>query len=115
METSAPVDTTPLYLMLKPDRSAEIATLGDERCLCVFTDERNIRPFYLSLYGGRFESRDVGTLLFEGPEKFRAFLRANQIGLEAQGVRHLAIDPAPDRDVARVPIRSFIAAGKPIE
>ena len=117
MESTELADTTaPCYLLLRPDDgTVDVAVLGDERCLCVFTDEHNIGPFYRARYGGAFEVRDVGTPKFDGPAKFRAFLRSNETHLASQGVRHMAIDPTPELPASRVPIRAFIDAGKPVE
>src|SRR5580765_7278752 len=110
METPELPDTTPCYLLLRSDGTADIAVLGDEQCLCIFTDERNIGPFYRARYGGDFESKDVGTLKFDGPARFRGFLRSNEATLASQGVRHMAIDPTPQLPASRVPIRAFIDA-----
>ena len=105
----------PCYLLLKDDGTAETVVLGGERCLCVFTDLDLLQAFYRALYGGDFVTRDVGTLKFDGVVMLRAFLSSNEAKLAAQGVRHFAVDPAPNRQFERVPIRAFIDAGAPPE
>ncbi len=103
----------PVYLLLKDDGTAETVVLGGDRCLCLFIDLNLLQAFYRSLYGGDFVTRDVGTIKFDGPDELRGFLRKNEMGLAGQGVRHFAVNPAPDRPIDRVPLHAFIDAGQP--
>src|SRR6266568_7067372 len=83
------------YLLLRDDGTAETVGLGGEQCLCVFTHADLIAPFYAGRYGPREGSRDVPTRWFDGVEALREFLRGNEATLAGQGVRHLAMNPAP--------------------
>ena len=100
------------FLLMKDDGAAETVVLGDEKCLCVFTDDVLITPFYVGRYGPHYGQRDVPTRWFDGVDALREFLRGNEENLAGQGVRHLAMNPAPLKNVDRVPIRAFIHAGE---
>src|SRR5262245_124884 len=96
------------YLLIKEDGAAETVVLGGEQCLCVFTDDALIAPFYTGRYGPHYGDRHVPTRWFDGVEALRDFLRGNEAMLAQQGVRHLAMNPAPRKSVDRVPIHKFI-------
>jgi hypothetical protein len=115
MPSTEPKPEAPSCLLLKGDRTAEIAVLGEERCLCLFTDPTLMGPYYASRYGGLPVSGEVPTLWFKGPDELRAFLRSNEAELATQGVRHLAVNPAPNRDIRRVPIKAYLDAGIRVE
>jgi hypothetical protein len=99
------------FLLIKEDGTAETVELGGERCLCVFTDDVLITPFYTGRYGPHYGNRDVPTRWFDGVEALREFLRGNETLLAGQNVRHMAMNPAPRKNVDRVPIKAFIDAG----
>ena len=96
------------YLLLNDDGAADAVVLGGERCLCVFTDELLIAPFYIGRHGAHYGERQVPTRWFDGVDSLREFLRGNEEMLAKQGVRHLAMNPGPQKSVDRVPIRKFI-------
>ena len=100
--------TYPCYFLLTGSGNPESIISEGDRCLCLFTDRDLAESFYKEKYGDNFASPAVDVIAFHSAEALVNTLENWTSQLNAQGVRHLAIDATPGRAVGRAVIREFV-------
>jgi hypothetical protein len=99
----------PCFVLLDAAGKVEAWQVDERRCLCLFTDEEAVESFFRAKHADS-PARTAKTLRCRAAAGLLKLLRQWGPGLEAQGVREVALDPLPGRRTMTAVVADVVRA-----